>query len=140
MPFCMSGGTDAKQFARLGVTGYGFSPLRLPPGFDYQELFHGVDERVPVDALHFGATLDAWRDWTEIDDADEARAVDAMLERRIAAGEMRWARERLADSGLSETVAAARYRGSMTTWQEAAKTRDADEIPGAANRGERAPR
>ncbi|WP_171167004.1 M20/M25/M40 family metallo-hydrolase [Streptomyces sp. I05A-00742] len=54
VPFCMSGGTDAKQFSRLGVAAYGFSPLRLPPGFDYQGLFHGVDERVPVEALHFG--------------------------------------------------------------------------------------
>ncbi|ORT58372.1 M20/M25/M40 family metallo-hydrolase [Streptomyces sp. CB03238] len=54
VPFCMSGGTDAKHFARLGITGYGFSPLRLPIGFDYQALFHGVDERVPVEALHFG--------------------------------------------------------------------------------------
>ncbi|MGK5642360.1 M20/M25/M40 family metallo-hydrolase [Streptomyces sp. URMC 126] len=57
VPFCMSGGTDAKQFARLGIAGYGFSPLRLPPGFDYQGLFHGVDERVPVDALHFGVRV-----------------------------------------------------------------------------------
>ncbi|MER5883155.1 M20/M25/M40 family metallo-hydrolase [Streptomyces sp. NPDC001941] len=54
VPYCMSGGTDAKQFSRLGITGYGFSPLKLPVGFDYQALFHGVDERVPVDALHFG--------------------------------------------------------------------------------------
>ncbi|MFK0217042.1 M20/M25/M40 family metallo-hydrolase [Streptomyces vinaceus] len=54
VPFCMAGGTDAKQFSRLGITGYGFSPLKLPPGFDYWSLFHGVDERVPVDALHFG--------------------------------------------------------------------------------------
>ncbi|MET9800646.1 M20/M25/M40 family metallo-hydrolase [Streptomyces sp. NPDC006368] len=54
VPFCMSGGTDAKHFARLGITGYGFAPLRLPVGFDYQALFHGVDERVPVEALHFG--------------------------------------------------------------------------------------
>ncbi|MYS20737.1 Acetylornithine deacetylase/Succinyl-diaminopimelate desuccinylase [Streptomyces sp. DvalAA-14] len=57
VPFCMSGGTDAKQFSRLGITGYGFSPLKLPPGFDYQALFHGVDERVPVDALHFGVRV-----------------------------------------------------------------------------------
>ena len=57
VPFCMTGGTDAKQFSRLGITGYGFSPLRLPPGFDYQGLFHGVDERVPVDAVHFGARV-----------------------------------------------------------------------------------
>ncbi|MFF8828261.1 M20/M25/M40 family metallo-hydrolase [Streptomyces sp. NPDC015131] len=54
VPFCMSGGTDAKHFARLGITGYGFAPLRLPVGFDYQALFHGVDERVPIEALHFG--------------------------------------------------------------------------------------
>ncbi|MFF2579720.1 M20/M25/M40 family metallo-hydrolase [Streptomyces goshikiensis] len=57
VPFCMAGGTDAKQFSRLGITGYGFSPLRLPPGFDYWALFHGVDERVPVDALHFGVRV-----------------------------------------------------------------------------------
>jgi acetylornithine deacetylase/succinyl-diaminopimelate desuccinylase-like protein len=57
VPYCMSGGTDAKQFSRLGITGYGFAPLRLPEGFDYQALFHGVDERVPVDALHFGVRV-----------------------------------------------------------------------------------
>ncbi|WP_339151787.1 M20/M25/M40 family metallo-hydrolase [Streptomyces sp. F41] len=57
VPYCMSGGTDAKQFAKLGITGYGFTPLKLPPGIDYQALFHGVDERVPVDALHFGVRV-----------------------------------------------------------------------------------
>ncbi|ANW17374.1 M20/M25/M40 family metallo-hydrolase [Streptomyces clavuligerus] len=54
IPFSMAGGTDAKQFSRLGITGYGFTPLRLPVGYDYSAMFHGVDERVPVDALHFG--------------------------------------------------------------------------------------
>ncbi|MGH8777014.1 MAG: M20/M25/M40 family metallo-hydrolase [Jiangellaceae bacterium] len=54
VPFCMGGGTDAKHFSRLGVAGYGFSPLKLPPGFDYNAMFHGVDERVPVEALRFG--------------------------------------------------------------------------------------
>ncbi|KOU11532.1 M20/M25/M40 family metallo-hydrolase [Streptomyces ardesiacus] len=57
VPYCMSGGTDAKQFSRLGITGYGFAPLKLPEGFDYQALFHGVDERVPVEALHFGVRV-----------------------------------------------------------------------------------
>ncbi|MEU2561260.1 M20/M25/M40 family metallo-hydrolase [Streptomyces longispororuber] len=57
VPYCMSGGTDAKQFSRLGIRGYGFSPLRTPEGFDYQALFHGVDERVPVEALHFGTRV-----------------------------------------------------------------------------------
>ncbi|WP_432056334.1 M20/M25/M40 family metallo-hydrolase [Streptomyces sp. bgisy022] len=54
VPYCMSGGTDAKQFSRLGITGYGFAPTKLPEGLDYQAMFHGVDERVPVEALHFG--------------------------------------------------------------------------------------
>ncbi|WP_327726995.1 M20/M25/M40 family metallo-hydrolase [Streptomyces sp. NBC_00487] len=57
VPYCMPGGTDAKQFSRLGITGYGFSPLKLPEGFDYAALFHGVDERVPVEALHFGVRV-----------------------------------------------------------------------------------
>ena len=57
VPYCMGGGTDAKQFSRLGIAGYGFTPLWLPPGFDYYGLFHGVDERVPVAALHFAARV-----------------------------------------------------------------------------------
>ncbi|GII23749.1 M20/M25/M40 family metallo-hydrolase [Planosporangium mesophilum] len=57
VPYCMAGGTDAKQFARLGIAGYGFAPLGLPPGFDYHAMFHGVDERVPIDALTFGVRV-----------------------------------------------------------------------------------
>jgi len=51
IPHCMSGGTDAKQFSRLGMACYGFMPLVLPPGYDYYAMFHGVNERVPVSAL-----------------------------------------------------------------------------------------
>lgn len=54
-PYLMSGGTDAKYFSRLGIRTYGFTPLRLPEDLDFTALFHGVDERVPVDALEFGA-------------------------------------------------------------------------------------
>ncbi|GGX02214.1 MULTISPECIES: M20/M25/M40 family metallo-hydrolase [Streptomyces] len=57
VPYCMPGGTDAKQFSRLGITGYGFSPLKLPEGYDYGAMFHGVDERVPIEALHFGVRV-----------------------------------------------------------------------------------
>ncbi|CAL9288949.1 M20/M25/M40 family metallo-hydrolase [Streptomyces sp. SudanB182_2057] len=57
VPYCMAGGTDAKQFSRLGITGYGFVPLKLPVGFDHAALFHGVDERVPVEALRFGVRV-----------------------------------------------------------------------------------
>jgi acetylornithine deacetylase/succinyl-diaminopimelate desuccinylase-like protein len=54
VPFTMSGGTDAKSFERLGMRCFGFSPLRLPPDLDFAALFHGIDERVPVESLRFG--------------------------------------------------------------------------------------
>jgi acetylornithine deacetylase/succinyl-diaminopimelate desuccinylase-like protein len=53
----MSGGTDNKALSELGIVGYGFSPLRLPPDLDFMALFHGVDERVPIDGLIFGAKV-----------------------------------------------------------------------------------
>jgi len=56
-PYLMSGGTDAKWFGDLGMRGFGFTPLRLPDDLDFTALFHGVDERVPVDALTFGARV-----------------------------------------------------------------------------------
>ena len=57
VPYMLSGGTDAKAFADLGIRCFGFGPLRLPPELDFAALFHGVDERVPVDALQFGARV-----------------------------------------------------------------------------------
>jgi acetylornithine deacetylase/succinyl-diaminopimelate desuccinylase-like protein len=56
-PYLMSAGTDAKHFKRLGMRTYGFAPLRLPEELDFTALFHGVDERVPVDALTFGVRV-----------------------------------------------------------------------------------
>jgi acetylornithine deacetylase/succinyl-diaminopimelate desuccinylase-like protein len=57
VPYMLSGGTDAKHFARLGIRCFGFAPLKLPPDLDFAALFHGVDERVPVDALTFGTRV-----------------------------------------------------------------------------------
>jgi acetylornithine deacetylase/succinyl-diaminopimelate desuccinylase-like protein len=57
LPYCLSGGTDNKSFAALGITGYGFAPLRLPADLDFSGMFHGIDERVPVDALRFGTRV-----------------------------------------------------------------------------------
>jgi acetylornithine deacetylase/succinyl-diaminopimelate desuccinylase-like protein len=57
LPYMLSAGTDAKAFDRLGIRHFGFSPLRLPPDLDFSALFHGVDERVPVDALRFGVRV-----------------------------------------------------------------------------------
>ena len=63
LPFLMSGGTDAKAWDRLGIRCFGFSPLRLPADLDFTALFHGVDERVPVDGLEFSArVLDTFLD------------------------------------------------------------------------------
>ena len=56
-PYLMSGGTDAKHWERMGIRSFGFAPLRLPADLDFTALFHGVDERVPVDALEFGARV-----------------------------------------------------------------------------------
>src|SRR5918997_2959450 len=56
-PYLMSGGTDAKHFRKLGMRSYGFAPLRLPADLDFTALFHGVDERVPIDGLEFGARV-----------------------------------------------------------------------------------
>jgi acetylornithine deacetylase/succinyl-diaminopimelate desuccinylase-like protein len=57
VPYCLSGGTDAKAFSRLGIRCFGFTPLRLPPDLDFSGMFHGVDERVPVAALEFGTDV-----------------------------------------------------------------------------------
>jgi acetylornithine deacetylase/succinyl-diaminopimelate desuccinylase-like protein len=57
VPYLMSGGTDAKSFARLGMRCFGFSPLLLPPDLDFAGLFHGIDERVPTQALTFGVRV-----------------------------------------------------------------------------------
>jgi acetylornithine deacetylase/succinyl-diaminopimelate desuccinylase-like protein len=57
IPYMMSGGTDAKSFSQLGIRCFGFSPLQLPRGFEFMSLFHGIDERVPVDALRFGVRV-----------------------------------------------------------------------------------
>ena len=57
LPYMLGGGTDNKHLASLGISGYGFAPLRLPADLDFTGMFHGVDERVPVDALTFGVTV-----------------------------------------------------------------------------------
>ncbi|MFD9890340.1 M20/M25/M40 family metallo-hydrolase [Amycolatopsis sp. NPDC059027] len=57
LPYMLSGGTDAKSFQKLGIRNFGFAPLQLPADLDFSALFHGVDERVPVDALKFGTRV-----------------------------------------------------------------------------------
>jgi acetylornithine deacetylase/succinyl-diaminopimelate desuccinylase-like protein len=57
LPYCLSGGTDNKALSLIGIRGYGFAPLQLPPDLDFAGMFHGIDERVPLDALRFGTRV-----------------------------------------------------------------------------------
>ncbi len=57
LPYMMMGGTDNKHLAALGIAGYGFAPLKLPPDLDFSSLFHGIDERVPIESLEVGTDV-----------------------------------------------------------------------------------
>jgi acetylornithine deacetylase/succinyl-diaminopimelate desuccinylase-like protein len=55
VPLLLSGVTDGRFFSRLGIQTYGFLPMLLPEGFNFTQTIHGADERIPVDAIEFGA-------------------------------------------------------------------------------------
>lgn len=57
IPYMIPGYTDAKYFTKLGAKWYGFSPVKMPKGLRFAELFHGRDERIPVDGLAWGTNL-----------------------------------------------------------------------------------
>jgi len=57
IPYLLPGFTDAKAFTRLGARWYGFAPVKLPPEIRFADLFHGHDERIPVDGLRWGAEV-----------------------------------------------------------------------------------
>ena len=57
VPYMLSGGTDAKAFTQLGIRCFGFAPLKLPADLNFSALFHGIDERVPVEGLRFGVRV-----------------------------------------------------------------------------------
>ena len=60
VPLLQIGVTDGRFFSRLGIQTYGFLPMRLPESFRFTKLIHAADERIPVDALEFGAEA-VWR-------------------------------------------------------------------------------
>jgi acetylornithine deacetylase/succinyl-diaminopimelate desuccinylase-like protein len=55
IPLLLAGVTDARHFGRLGIQGYGFTPMQLPADLRFIELIHAADERIPKDAVAFGA-------------------------------------------------------------------------------------
>ncbi|MGI8306713.1 peptidase dimerization domain-containing protein [Saccharopolyspora hattusasensis] len=56
-PYCNAGGTDKKAFATIGINGFGFKALRVPPDLPYSRMFHGVDERIPLESLRFSTPV-----------------------------------------------------------------------------------
>lgn len=57
IPFMVAGGTDAKWFQTIGIDTYGFTPMILPPDLDFMGLFHGTDERIPIEAVNRGSDM-----------------------------------------------------------------------------------
>jgi len=57
VPYVLQAGTDARHLASAGVQSYGFTPMKLPPDFELMEMAHAADERIPVEAVGFGADL-----------------------------------------------------------------------------------
>lgn len=57
IPYMIPGFTDGYAFSQLGTIYYGFAPMSLPPGLPFAELFHNVDERIPVEGFRFGLRL-----------------------------------------------------------------------------------
>jgi acetylornithine deacetylase/succinyl-diaminopimelate desuccinylase-like protein len=55
MPLLVPAITDGRLFAGLGIQSYGFTPMKLPPGFNFFKTIHGANERIPVEAIDFGA-------------------------------------------------------------------------------------
>jgi len=54
LPYIVPGFTDALAFSRNGTTYYGFAPVGLPPRVRFAELYHNVDERIPVEGFRWG--------------------------------------------------------------------------------------
>lgn len=57
LPYMLGAGTDNNALADLGINGYGFAPLLLPAELDFTGMFHGIDERVPIDSIIFGRAV-----------------------------------------------------------------------------------
>ncbi len=54
VPYMIPGFTDSFAYARLGATCYGFAPVKLPPELNFTRMYHGHDERIPIDGFHWG--------------------------------------------------------------------------------------
>lgn len=55
VPMLMPAVTDGRHLSTLGIQTYGFMPMSFAPDFPFDRLAHAADERVPADAVRFGA-------------------------------------------------------------------------------------
>src|SRR5207245_9694418 len=60
IPYVMPGFTDGGPFSTLGIQFYGFAPVFFPnaPAVSFSELYHGHDERIPVEGFFQELNLD----------------------------------------------------------------------------------
>lgn len=54
IPWMIPGATDNKFYAQLGAACYGFAPVKLDPEIPFGSLYHGNDERMPIEGFHWG--------------------------------------------------------------------------------------
>lgn len=54
LPYMNPAFTDSFAYARLGAICYGFAPVRLGPEMEFSRMFHGHDERIPVEGYLWG--------------------------------------------------------------------------------------
>ena len=57
MPYMIPGFTDSFAYARLGATCYGFSPVKLDKGLNFTRMYHGHNERIPVNGFTWGTRV-----------------------------------------------------------------------------------
>lgn len=57
IPYLVPGFTDAKFFSKTGAKCFGFSPIQLGPDEKFADLFHGHDERIPVEGFKTGLAI-----------------------------------------------------------------------------------
>jgi len=55
VPLLLSGVTDGRFFSQIGIQTYGFLPMPLPEDFNFSQTIHAANERVPANAITFGA-------------------------------------------------------------------------------------
>ncbi len=55
VPLLLAAVTDGRFFSRLGIQTYGYLPMQLPAGWNFTQIIHAADERIPVEAVAFGA-------------------------------------------------------------------------------------